>query len=253
MPDPWCPARAVAGHEVCVLVACVADHSAAALDSLATQMLAEDELLRAASIVAPSVRHAYLLAHALKRIALSRALAPSLLPVELVFAREAQGKPQLPGAGLHFNLSHSGAFVALAFTRAGPIGVDLEVRRSFDRYRLAAAASLGGGELAQVRASADPALAFLTCWTAKEAYVKATGEGLGKSFKELLVVRSGAGCMVSGDNVHASKTFSHIDAEYVLSACSLARREQPFSLRRVRLSPQAAILGCRAFTSPPPP
>lgn len=228
------------GHDdVCVLVSCVADHTATTLDTLATLTLAENELVRAAGIVAPSVRRAYILAHALKRIALG--LAIQALPLELVFTRDPLGKAHLPGTGLHFNLSHSGAFVALAFSGDGPVGVDIEARRAFETYRHAAAASLCEQEMATVRESADPASVFLKIWTAKEAYVKASGEGLRKSFRELLVTCSDTGCIVGGETVHANKTFLHIDAAYVLCACSFAQPEQKFFMWRVCLSAEGEL------------
>ena len=231
LPDETLPDDVVS-----IVVARVSDHAAETLDTLAARVLDEGEAMRASGFMVDAVRRAYILAHALKRVMLGRVAGRQVAPAALVFARDALGKPHLAGAGPHFNLSHSGDHVALALARSGPIGVDVEGRGDFARYRHAAAASLCDGELADVLGSADPAVAFLTRWTAKEAYVKATGEGLRKSFMELAVARWGVRGMVAGDHVRANQVFLRISAEFVLSACSLAAREQRFVVRQVRLS-----------------
>jgi len=98
----------------------------------------------------------------------------------LIFAPGAHGKPALPGTGLEFNLSHSGGCAVLAVTRGRRVGVDVEriqteratpslARRFFAPAEAAAVATA---------APADRAITFFRCWTRKEAYVKARGEGL---------------------------------------------------------------------------
>jgi len=55
----------------------------------------------------------------------------SLAPEAIVLARGRHGRPTLAdtSARLHFNLAHSGPEVVYAFSRSGPVGVDLEVHR----------------------------------------------------------------------------------------------------------------------------
>jgi len=81
------------------------------------------------------------------------------------------GRPTLPGLGLHASVSHSGARVAVALTRVGPVGVDVEEPRDVLFAELSDRV-LGEGE------RAHDAGAFYRYWTRKESAVKATGDGL---------------------------------------------------------------------------
>ena len=101
-------------------------------------------------------------------------------PHALVFAQGAHGKPALPGTGLEFNLSHSGGCAVLAVTRGRRVGVDVE-RIEAERATLAVARRFFAPTEAAAVAAAAPAeraVTFFRCWTRKEAYVKARGEGL---------------------------------------------------------------------------
>jgi len=101
------------------------------------------------------------------------------------------GKPRLAGgaAAVEFNLSHAGPVAAIAMTRAGPVGVDVErlaavrdagalARRFFDAAEAAAIAGLPA-PLAEA--------AFLRCWTSKEAVLKALGVGLTRPLRDVPV------------------------------------------------------------------
>ena len=99
-----------------------------------------------------------------------------------LIARAARGKPfapQLPE--LHFNLSHAGHHVLLAFARAQPLGIDLERqdrRASFDGIARRFFAAAEAEALERMPPALRPS-AFLRLWTNKEAVLKALGEGLG--------------------------------------------------------------------------
>lgn len=105
-------------------------------------------------------------------------------PAEVTFACGAHGKPELAGPrpeALQFNVSHSAGRALLAFARTARIGVDLErIRPELARDGIAAAAFSAGerAELARLPA-AEREAAFFACWSRKEAFVKATGEGIG--------------------------------------------------------------------------
>lgn len=90
------------------------------------------------------------------------------------------GRPELPGTGWHASVSHAGAWCVVALTRAGPVGVDVEVLVPLDVAEIAPTV-LGPGE-----AAADAA-ALLRLWTRKEAVVKATGQGLRTPLGDVLV------------------------------------------------------------------
>ncbi len=106
-------------------------------------------------------------------------------PRRLRFAYDAYGKPSLDGlegggGRLRFNVSHSKGVALYAFAEGRAVGVDVEyVREDFASLDIAEH-FFSRGEVAALRAVAEGerAAAFFDCWTRKEAYIKARGEGL---------------------------------------------------------------------------
>ncbi|WP_103021426.1 4'-phosphopantetheinyl transferase family protein [Salinibacter altiplanensis] len=130
-------------------------------------------------------RHRHLAGRALVRLVASRRYdcAPDALSV----TNGPHGKPKLqPPPGdrppLHVNIGHTGKVVIVAVSQTQPVGIDVEPRaRSVEAAALAERV-LTAAERTQWRARAAPAPdrqdAFLHIWTCKEAFLKATGEGL---------------------------------------------------------------------------
>jgi len=94
------------------------------------------------------------------------------------------GKPSLSvefsSARINFNISHSGSSVLLAFSIGRELGVDIEeIRPDFATAEIAKRyfSALEVKTLRSLPASVQ-AEAFFNCWTRKEAYIKAIGEGL---------------------------------------------------------------------------
>ena len=91
--------------------------------------------------------------------------------------------PLLPGpcaSSLRFNLSHSHSLALYAITHQRELGVDLEFIRPEVVEEPIAERFFAAAEVAVLRglpASLQPE-AFFNCWTRKEAYIKARGEGL---------------------------------------------------------------------------
>lgn len=102
-------------------------------------------------------------------------------PAALRFAYGERGKPSLPEhPETHFNLSHSADRALLGVSPIGPLGVDVEKVRPLDHMLDIAERFFSPAEyrrLASV-APAERPRAFFNCWTRKEAYIKAVGEGL---------------------------------------------------------------------------
>lgn len=147
-------------------------------------MLDATETARALRFVFDRHRVTYIAAHALTRAALS-ALAGDAAPTEWRFVAGDHGKPTawLKGrpAPLSFNLSHTDGIVGLAAI-AEPghtLGFDLEALdrkvtlEIADRYFRPEEVAW----LATLAETARPA-GFLRLWTLKEAFIKATGDGL---------------------------------------------------------------------------
>lgn len=124
-------------------------------------------------------RERFIVAHACMRKILGSYLG---MPGEsLVFYQTAYGKPFLEAAyPLEFNLAHSGEIALLAVTRDKRIGVDIEQIRPLDDYASIAQHTFSKKEsTALLSLPEDLHLpAFFACWTRKEAFIKATGEGL---------------------------------------------------------------------------
>jgi 4'-phosphopantetheinyl transferase len=99
---------------------------------------------------------------------------------------EAQGMVFRAAGGLHFNLSHSAevpskAGVALfAFALGQEIGVDVEWMRPDLDFEALARRYFSAAEQKELFALPEEQhlLAFFNCWTRKEAYIKAQGQGL---------------------------------------------------------------------------
>jgi 4'-phosphopantetheinyl transferase len=105
-------------------------------------------------------------------------------PASVAFSYGEHGKPgvAIPTSGsfLRFNLSDSGELVLYAFGRGVEIGVDLERVRPMPDAAAIAERFFAPSEYDVFR-SVPPdqqSQAFFNCWTRKEAFVKAIGDGL---------------------------------------------------------------------------
>ena len=108
----------------------------------------------------------------------------SVSPRDLQFVYSAYGQPSLSAAEsselLNFNVSHSSGVALFAVAHARRIGIDVErVRRDFDTSEIAER-FFSHAERAALRQlpQDDRHNAFFRCWTRKEAFIKALGEGL---------------------------------------------------------------------------
>jgi 4'-phosphopantetheinyl transferase len=102
-------------------------------------------------------------------------------PASLLFTVGRWGKPRLASPlrpRLEFNLSHSGALVALAVSSSWPVGIDIEEVRPGAPVP---EECLSPFELREVTSAGSPlerALRFARIWTWHEAALKAEGTGL---------------------------------------------------------------------------
>lgn len=151
-------------------------------------VLSADEMSRVLAFRHEGARSSFQMA----RIALRNILATytGVAPARLPIVIDARGKPQLdlPDAPL-FNLSHSGGLALLAITRAGAVGVDVELRRETPRFEDLAARFFARNESRALSAipEAQRLDAFFACWTRKEAFVKADGAGIANMLQDFEV------------------------------------------------------------------
>ncbi|AEG94153.1 phosphopantetheinyl transferases-like protein [Ramlibacter tataouinensis TTB310] len=157
------------------------------LQSRAWKLLDAAERERAARLRLQADRHAYVMAHALRRLVLGQALQTD--PAALVFAQDAHGRPHLAGAAgaPFFSLSHTREAVAFALANQ-PIGIDIESEKivNFDFALLKSFVER------PPTASGEPPGDFATCWTSMEAFWKAKGTGLVDGQPLLQLVREGS-------------------------------------------------------------
>ena len=112
-------------------------------------------------------------------------------PSDLVISRGPFGKPYLvtEDVGLHFSLAHSGGLALYAFTLEKEVGIDLQQSVPIDLEELVSAGFLSDGERRELLPLAGPRRqeALLRCWTRKEAYIKALGQGLSAPLQDIEV------------------------------------------------------------------
>jgi 4'-phosphopantetheinyl transferase len=120
-------------------------------------------------------------------------------PSGLRFTYSPHGKPSLEGS-FSFNASHARDYAVYAMTSGADVGVDVEaVDRSVDRAALADR-FFAPREAEQLRSLRDERhlCAFFDCWTRKEAFIKALGEGLSVPLDAFEVsLASDAACVVA--------------------------------------------------------
>lgn len=97
------------------------------------------------------------------------------------------GKPEVPGSDFHFNLSHSGDYVALVIGKC-PVGIDIQEHRKFKNdipkrfFCQEEAAHIGKKKTEEEKQNL-----FFRYWSAKESFVKLTGEGMKRDFHSFFV------------------------------------------------------------------
>lgn len=142
------------------------------------ELLSPDERGRAGRFRFAVHRDRYVVGRGLLRTLLGRYLHRPADTVRLAYG--AYDKPELAGGELAFNLSHSGPLALYAFGAAGELGIDVELYDPDIARERVAERFFAPAEVAALRAlpPAQQARGFLHCWTRKEAFIKARGDGL---------------------------------------------------------------------------
>lgn len=153
--------------------------------SVVTQLettLSQDEKERAARFHFDRDRSHFIVARGVLRNLLGRYLAQN--PGDIRFRYGPHGKPSLIARkgdpAIQFNLSHSQGIAIYAFGYERELGVDVESIRREVAGEDIAQRFFSTHEMQELLAipAEQRAEGFLLCWTRKEAYIKARGEGL---------------------------------------------------------------------------
>ena len=145
-------------------------------------IISEDERSKARRYKFENNRNDYIMARGLLRRLLGAYMDTD--PSTIRFMYNPYGKPALMNqAGRHrvtFNVSHSHGIVLYAFSRGRELGIDLERIRPEAAHDGVAERFFSNKEVSTLRSLPEYAqpIGFFNCWTRKEAYIKARGEGL---------------------------------------------------------------------------
>jgi 4'-phosphopantetheinyl transferase len=156
-----------------------------------SSMLSDDERIRAVNFQFDRDRNYFIVARGLLRVILSKYL--NITPSHVEFLYKPYGKPNmLPIEGaipLQFSLSHSKDLVVYSVTTSCRIGVDIEYMNTLSDYDLLIEQHFSAQEKAAIQRLPEEQQrqAFYSLWTAKEAYLKATGQGLTASLAQIEV------------------------------------------------------------------
>lgn len=146
------------------------------------ETLCTDERTKAERFYFEKDRRQFIVSRGALRAILSREL--DIHPRDLRFGYNPYGKPFLipeqGGDRLRFNVSHSHGLALIAITKNRDIGIDIEHIRGDFSYLPIAESFFSPLENAVLRSLPLHLQhkAFFTCWTRKEAYIKAVGKGL---------------------------------------------------------------------------
>jgi 4'-phosphopantetheinyl transferase len=147
-------------------------------------VLSEKERTRAAGFRFERHKKRFIVGRAILRTILASYLNTE--PSQLQFCYGPHGKPYLTQksceAALQFNLAHSNELALYAFTVKRRIGVDLEYIRQIPDVEKMIARFFPKGENFEMLPNSEKLGAFFNRWTRTEAYAKAVGTGLAKSF-----------------------------------------------------------------------
>jgi 4'-phosphopantetheinyl transferase len=156
-----------------------------------TQTLSTDERMRAERLRFEQDRQRFILGRGLLRTILGSYLG--IEPGRLHFHYGRYGKPalaEMPGtSALRFSLAHADGLALYAISRERELGVDLEPIRRVAETEQIVDRYFAEREKAVFRALAAEKKqeAFFTYWTCKEAYLKASGEGLSRPVSHIEV------------------------------------------------------------------
>ena len=155
---------------------------------VAQSVLSNDELSRAMAFAFDVDRNRYVYCRLALRSLLAEYLGISAADVSFRYSRFGKPEVALPDGSpeVRFNLSHCDDLALIALAVGAPVGIDVERVRPIQDMAGLAEMCFSEREL-EVFGAVDEeerAQAFFNCWTRKESFVKAVGEGLSYPLKQ---------------------------------------------------------------------
>ncbi len=147
-----------------------------------SKIISPEEKYRADKFHFEKDKTRFIIRHSILRSVLGRYLLRK--PESIQFEYNTHGKPALKGnlynTGIQFNLSHSNNLALIAIVLNREIGIDIEHINANIDYENIAIQYFSENEISELRSlpSQQQLIAFYNCWTRKEAYIKALGQGL---------------------------------------------------------------------------
>jgi 4'-phosphopantetheinyl transferase len=154
-------------------------------------VLSPDERVRAERFRLSQDRDRFVVCRGILRGLLGRYLRCDPSSIEFSYGRF--GKPDISEfcaqRPVYFNVSHSADIALYAVSSACPVGVDVERLHRVPDFELIASQFFTPFETNRLMAlpSDKRMKGFFTCWTGKEAFLKATGEGIGRGLAAVQV------------------------------------------------------------------
>jgi 4'-phosphopantetheinyl transferase len=205
--------------------------------------LSPDEIARAAAFRFEDLSRSYILSRGALRFLIGCYLGDS--PREVGLIQGSHGKPGLAQregipTAFEFNVSHSGEIALFAFSYGCELGVDVEQIRTLGDMNGVARQFFSREESQELfnLPLDERERAFFLCWTRKEAYVKAVGNGLSiplDSFRVTLRPGESARFLHLDHDASLAQAWMLHDLEVATGyAAALAYRDDP---RPVQLQP----------------
>jgi 4'-phosphopantetheinyl transferase len=206
-------------------------------------VLQPEEKCRADQFRLEHLRRSFIARRAALRVLLRHYLDVGATRIE--FSYETRGKPKIAGnATVRFNVSHSGGLALFAFADHSDVGIDVEQIRSLPDMQSIADCHFCSQEAAELLSLPPDQRehAFFLCWTRKEAYIKATGDGLSmplNEFRMTLRPDEPAALLHLAHDANATKSWAlhdlNLDSNY---AAALAYQDTP---RRLCVFPSVEL------------
>lgn len=169
-------------------------------------LVSPDERNRAAPFHFERDRNRFIIRRGILRVILGSYL--KVEPGAIRYHYGVNNKPSLAeidnNDNLHFSVSHSGGRALYALSRGCEIGVDIEYVRDIPEMEQLLEQVLSPQESEGFNALTGPEKreGFFSGWTRKEAFLKATGDGLSRSLKDIEI----SPAVSDGENGMAART-----------------------------------------------